>query len=602
MVNRIKDEFNKLMQDDNIKQFGYIVDKEKEELIYIDRTQLTKILKLDVDNANYESSSLEQVVNPADNEKLQVNELKEIIESNRVIIYCANTLIEQNSFEVTMNRLLELICNFYGGNYACLFERDYETLLSKVNYKYHYKDVNLIEEEFTKAFTFTTDDVWTTYLKEHHYAFLQTDNDIDNVLINSSYYKRFMESKRKNLLVVSLNDNGKILGAIEIDNVTQNIDNIELIKTICAFIVNNLHIKNVNEDLKENIEDLKTKSALNKTILECVETLIYDEEVRWSTIKLLDIITNYFDAESTSVFFMNFRNEKSEITHAFYDNNILDEVNLDNSPLEELTTLFEKFQANGVGFIPSTTDFCDILQSDFPIIYDIMKERNVETVLFSPLYHQNNIVGFIGVENVKQNIDQVHFVKTIANFVINLIIKDELSIKLEKLNYTDSLTHVYNRNFYDNFIQEFDFHPRKRVGIIFADINALKKANDSFGHELGDKLIKWSARFLKNNINGLVFRIGGDEFVGIIENVTNDIFDTMVSDLNDKLNTLAEKHLSIGSAWADKIPDIKSLVDRADIDMYEDKKKYYQELIFDTRTVKESLEDLRNSIEYLNNH
>lgn len=574
------DEFNKSMQQDDANNFGYIVDKSTNKLIALNQSQINNILTP---------------------QKSNITDLEDIIEQDKVIINCANTLMDKNSFDISIQKLLQIICEFYGGNYACLFERNYETLLSNVNYKYHHKDVNLIDPKFTASFKFTNDDVWTTFLKQSNYAFLQTDNDIDEVLLNSSYYKRFMESKRKNLLVVSLNDNGTILGAIEIDNVTKNTDKIDLIRTICAFIVNNLHIKYVNEDLHENVKDLRIKNDINNTILECVSTLVYDESIRHSIIKLLDVITNYFCAGSTSIFFNNYRKEKTSFSHVVYSNNVLEEFDLPVSPINELIALFDKFQSNGVGFIPSATDFAEILEKDFPIMNSSMKDSNVETVLFSPLYHNNKIVGFIGVENATKNFDEVQLVKTISNFVINLIIKDEMILKLEKLSYMDNLTNVYNRNFYNNFIQEFKASPRNRLGVVFADINSLKKANDSYGHDLGDRLIIWSAKFLKTNLNGLIFRIGGDEFICIIENVIETTFNNIVENLNDKINNLSEKHMSIGSVWADNFPDIEALVAKADENMYYEKQQYYKELMVDTRTVKESLEDLKKSIENLSN-
>lgn len=600
MVEKIKNEFNSLMHNDNVNKFGFIIDKETDELIYINQEQLIK-------NVNFEecekyhcgASSLAKAINPHKTENSQINQLEQMLESERVIIDCANTLMDKNSFDVSITKLLQIICDFYGGNHACLFERDYSTLLSKVTYKYHYKDVNLIDEEFTKSFKFTSDDVWTTHLKENHYAFLQTNNEIDDILYNSSYCKRFMQSNRNNLLVVSLNDNGKILGAIEIDNVTQNLDNINLITTICAFIVNNLHIKNVNEDLKENLEDLKNKNHFNNTILACVETLVYDDDINISMNKLLEVISNYFGANSTNILYKKSTLNNASCIHSYAKDGNIETTKIDDIPLSELIRLYETFQLNGVGYIPCVEDFEDQLKNNFPINYQVLIDKNIKSLLFSPLYHKNDIVGFIGVENVVKNFTECHLVKSIANFVVNQISKNELLNKLEKLSYMDNLTNVYNRNFYNNFIDEFKTHPRKSVGVIFADINALKKTNDSFGHELGDKLIKWSAKFLKTNLNGLIFRIGGDEFVCIVENVLESTFHNIVNDLKEKIDALQEKHMSIGSTWSSSFPDIENIISTADSNMYEEKKKYYQELILDTRTVKESLENLKNSIESL---
>lgn len=596
MVNKIKNEYNRLMNDDSVEYFGYIIDKNNDELVYLTSSQLDNLRKK-YQNPTIEkgASALGKLLN--DNEHAEIVELEKIMNSDRVVIECAKTLMDQNSFDVSINKLLSLICEFYGGEHACLFERDYKTKYSNVTYKHHIVDDNLINPEYTKSFKFNEVDVWTSYLKDNNYAFLQRGKELDSSLKNSKYCQRFIESNRENILVVSLNDSGKILGAIEIDNITQNIENVELITTICAFIVNNLYIKNVNDNLQKNVSSLENKNILNNTILECVETLVYDDDIKISMSKLLDVISNYFDSSSTNIFYKNQNSDILDCTFSYAKDGNVDAVKIQGLPLTEVKRLFNAFGDNGVGFINCVNSVDGKLKEDFQENFNIMKEKNINTLLFAPLFLKNEIVGFIGIENPAQNIKESHLVKTIANFVVNQISKNELLNKLEKLSYMDSLTNLYNRNFYNNFVDEFNQNPRSSIGVVFADVNGLKKANDSFGHELGDKLIKWAAKFLKSNLNGLIFRIGGDEFVCIQENINQSDFNSSVNSLINKINSLSELHISIGSHWADNSPNIEQVVATADELMYEQKKLYYKNLTNDNRSVKDSLNALRSSIE-----
>jgi len=67
----------------------------------------------------------------------------------------------------------------------------------------------------------------------------------------------------------------------------------------------------------------------------------------------------------------------------------------------------------------------------------------------------------------------------------------------------------------------------EKFAILFIDLDDFKNANDTYGHEAGDNILKTVAVRLKNNIRSkdIVSRIGGDEFIVIIR------------DLNDSLNT-----------------------------------------------------------------
>ena len=106
--------------------------------------------------------------------------------------------------------------------------------------------------------------------------------------------------------------------------------------------------------------------------------------------------------------------------------------------------------------------------------------------------------------------------------------KDELMQRLEELRkmaLLDPLTGMGNRRFVEtglnsrlNELQRYGW----KFGLLFIDIDYLKKVNDSYGHEAGDLVLKMVAGTLIHNARSfdLVGRWGGDEFVAIIANVT----------------------------------------------------------------------------------
>ncbi|MBO8161017.1 MAG: diguanylate cyclase [Thermosipho sp. (in: Bacteria)] len=78
----------------------------------------------------------------------------------------------------------------------------------------------------------------------------------------------------------------------------------------------------------------------------------------------------------------------------------------------------------------------------------------------------------------------------------------------------DKLTGAYNRGVLESIsLTESDI-------LIFVDINSLKFINDTFGHKVGDKILKDFVKFVKNNIRSsdYIIRIGGDEFLIVLKN------------------------------------------------------------------------------------
>ena len=110
---------------------------------------------------------------------------------------------------------------------------------------------------------------------------------------------------------------------------------------------------------------------------------------------------------------------------------------------------------------------------------------------------------------------------------------DETSGRLEEymsyinaLAYRDSLTGVKNSTAYKEFTSTLDKKMQSssvRFAVVVCDINGLKQTNDSFGHEAGNELIRIAIKRVCDEFtHSPVFRIGGDEFVAVLENADYD--------------------------------------------------------------------------------
>jgi diguanylate cyclase (GGDEF)-like protein/PAS domain S-box-containing protein len=93
--------------------------------------------------------------------------------------------------------------------------------------------------------------------------------------------------------------------------------------------------------------------------------------------------------------------------------------------------------------------------------------------------------------------------------------RKEFEKKLEYLSYHDQLTGLYNRRFFEEELIRLDVKRNLPMTIVLGDVNGLKLINDSFGHSIGDELLKKAAEAIKQGCreDDIVARLGGDEFI-----------------------------------------------------------------------------------------
>lgn len=151
-----------------------------------------------------------------------------------------------------------------------------------------------------------------------------------------------------------------------------------------------------------------------------------------------------------------------------------------------------------------------------------------------------------------------------------------------KLAYTDSLTNINNRAAVNNIFKKLENNYNSSITIVCFDLNDFKYINDTYGHNIGDKLLCEFANILKETFGniGFVARMGGDEFISIlldrdileIENKFKEI-DKLILKYNSK--SIYKIKTSYGYETR-KVGDnklLQSIYEQADNNMYEFKRK-----------------------------
>lgn len=250
---------------------------------------------------------------------------------------------------------------------------------------------------------------------------------------------------------------------------------------------------------------------------------------------------------------------------AFYEvNNVSSERKLIYST-EESSICFEKTNKNAIlcrayrtNSVTISTEFPNLCQAcasldmnyvciPFPINHDITLVLSMTSTLRDE------------VELMKKNISSVKHYLEAAKPVI------ESQILMEKLRDTslrDGMTGLYNRRFLEEVIDKIMSQAARNkdtYSVLMLDVDFFKMVNDTYGHDVGDKVIVALAKVLKSSIreSDLAIRYGGEEFVVMLHNATDEGTTSIASKIHSEFAKLAfdvgngeplRKTISIGIA------------------------------------------------------
>jgi len=160
----------------------------------------------------------------------------------------------------------------------------------------------------------------------------------------------------------------------------------------------------------------------------------------------------------------------------------------------------------------------------------------------------------------------------------------EQSKELDYLAHHDSLTSLPNRLLFNDRLKQSIRHAKRNntlVTILFLDLDRFKEVNDTYGHDVGDELLKVVTQRLKSIVReeDTISRLGGDEFTILMDNITQTdivkIAEKIISSMQEKViinNKKIYTTFSIGiSTYPDDGDTLETLVRNADSAMYQAK-------------------------------
>jgi diguanylate cyclase (GGDEF)-like protein len=150
--------------------------------------------------------------------------------------------------------------------------------------------------------------------------------------------------------------------------------------------------------------------------------------------------------------------------------------------------------------------------------------------------------------------------------------------RIEFLSYHDQLTGLYNRRFFEAELLRLNGSENLPLCIMMADVNGLKLINDSFGHVMGDQLLKRVAAVLNEACgpDAVIARMGGDEFVILVPKSNSSQTELLVERIHkmSSREKVSSMELSISLGWEIKYTekeDIHEVLKCAENKMYKNK-------------------------------
>ena len=243
---------------------------------------------------------------------------------------------------------------------------------------------------------------------------------------------------------------------------------------------------------------------------------------------------------------------------------------------DDILTIYEWCAEN----VPWQRDRIKMLDADqMPkwLRQEITDTTEADYSVFQPL--DDGVVAVLAAVGVHRGGCDLSLMRAVIPYISQAIVLQKMQKQQEYLSYHDDLTGLLNRNSFVGYLSEVKQEELKSLGALSVDINGLKNFNKEFGREYGDEVVIRVGEVLEEYFRGaMVFRLTGDEYLAIMENVDYEEFMKSVHGAHSKLENISLGLTTMGYAWEKVDIDVDSLVAHAEGMMREEKQKYYKNL------------------------
>ena len=422
-----------------------------------------------------------------DEKSHSVKTLERQLEIQETLVKCINTLHGTEDVGRAIQELLSIIAQYHAADRAYIFELDRENHVVDNTYEWCRDGVEA-EIDRLQRVDISVIDRWLPYFeREGEFYITSLSGEVDSA---SEEYRILMEQGVHSLMAAPLYVKGVLMGFLGVDNPRENTDPLLLMRSVAAFVVNDIQ--------KRMTEEQQIIGALAGIYISMY--LLNITEDTYHEIKSTTQIKQLVGRRGTAVY----KHMEKVMRHLCADEYVEEILTF-----IDVHTLEERMSGNAIisrEFVGRESGWCRL--------------------------------SLIRVEDEGQFYKVICAVQEItAEKERELAYQQAIREALE--NQTDAMTGISNRGGGEQKIMEYLEHGTSGMFCLM-DVDKFKSVNDTFGHAVGDKVLKELARAMKESFDAadVVLRIGGDEFavyaLGIAdENTGGEMLDRFFASVDE---------------------------------------------------------------------
>ena len=335
-------------------------------------------------------------------------------------------------------------------------------------------------------------------------------------------------------------------------------------KGFCAFIIHDVTAA------KKNEESTELTFNTNKLIIDCA-TAVSSAEFGKGIRKALRLVGQAIQADRVYVV-----EEKDDHVVDFHE--WLSAASTSNLPVKkdfqkyDILSIWEKqIKGKNVYVVNDTATLAEKNEE----MYNAILAGRISRYVVASLKDKKEQIGYLIADNYSNelSLNIADVMETVAIFIAAEMRNKTLTDEMMYMGSHDGLTGLGNRYALNQALLLLS-ELSTSVGVCYSDINGLKVYNDENGHAAGDEIIKETANtFASVFKKKCTYRIGGDEFIAIVPDIDEDIFESMVEKFKQKSKKIS---ISVGSKWSEDSRHINEIIKDADEAMYRSKAEYYK--------------------------
>ncbi len=283
-----------------------------------------------------------------------------------------------------------------------------------------------------------------------------------------------------------------------------------------------------NQELKKEKVELSTSLNKLKRILEVSEMLKVNMSLVDLMMRVASIIHNDLGWEYVLVSMITPDGKVNRVAYSGIEKEEFERLKKNPPPLKMIKFLMkEEFKVSHSYFIPGEAMIELPEESSYLGNYDVIDDESWQEkdLLWIPITNRNDkMIAFISpdkpLDGKRPSFEDIAILEIFANQVFIALENSNEFEKLQEKAIRDSQTGLYNHTeFYNKF--EGMIERDEKVCLVMIDIDDFKIVNDTYGHQMGDKIIAYISEMIKRSIRqeDIAARYGGEEFAIILKGI-----------------------------------------------------------------------------------